>query len=333
MAKEKSYKTVKITRSGGITWLYLNRPEKRNAMSPQMHFEMDHALESLEADDETKVLVLTGAGNKSFCAGQDMELYFRANDNNPKRRRKAQQASHSWRWERLSNFPKPTIAMVNGYCFGGGLTPVCACDFAIAADDATFGLSEVNWGIIPGGIVSWNIADVLSYRDALYYAVTGDPFDGKTAEKIRFVNYSVPRKELRSATIKLAKKLMTKSPNAVRFTKEAIRAVRRMDVGEAGDYLAVKNIACKATDSIDGRGEGIRQFLDEKTYRPGLGQLDLKKARARARAQAGNGASKPAAKAKAKTKARPKAKTAARSRPAAKGRTRAKAATGAPAAA
>ncbi len=321
MAKAKSYKTVKITRSGGITWLYLNRPEKRNAMSPQMHFEMDHALELLEADDETKVLVLTGAGNKSFCAGQDMELYFRANDNNPKRRRKAQQASHSWRWERLSNFPKPTIAMVNGFCFGGGLTPVCACDFAIAADEASFGLSEVNWGIIPDGIVSWNVADVLSYRDALYYAVTGDPFDGKTAEKIRFVNYSVPRKELRSATIKLAKKLMTKSPNAVRFTKEAIRAVRRMDVGEAGDYLAVKNIACKATDSIDGRGEGIRQFLDEKTYRPGLGQLDLKKARARTRAQAGNGASKPAA------------KTAARSKPAAKGRTRAKAATGAPAAA
>jgi trans-feruloyl-CoA hydratase/vanillin synthase len=316
MAKGKTYKTIKITKSGGITWLYLNRPEKRNAMNPQMHFEMDHAIESLESDPDTKVLVLTGAGGKSFCAGQDLALYFRANDNNPKARRKAQQASHSWRWERLVNFPKPTIAMVNGFCFGGGLTPVCACDFAIAADEATFGLSEVNWGIIPGGIVSWNIADVLSYRDALYYAVTGDPFDGKEASKIRFVNYSVPKKDLRSATIKLAKKLMTKSPNAVRYTKEAIRAVRHMNAVQAGDYLAAKNTACKATDTFDGRGEGIRQFIDEKTYRPGLGQLDVRKARARARsAKAGNGANGAA---KAKAKARPAAKAKAKARPRAK---------------
>ncbi len=320
MALKKSYKTIKITKQkDGITWVILNRPEKRNAMNPQMHYDMDHALEALATDSDTRVLVLTGAGTKSFCAGQDLAMFFRDNENDPVNRRKSGHAAHSWRWDRLSNFPKPTIAMVNGFCFGGGLTPVCACDFAIACNEATFGLSEVNWGIIPGGIVSWNIADVMSYRDALYYSVTGDPFNGKTAEKIRFVNFSVPRKQLRSATIKLAKKLMTKSPNAVRYTKEAIRAVRFMGMTEAKDYLAVKNAACKASDSINGRNEGIRQFIDEKTYRPGLGQFDTKLAAKRAKG--GNGATKP--KAKAKPKAKPRAKS--RARPKARSRARARA--------
>jgi len=305
---DKQYNSIKIERShNGITWLILNRPEKRNAMSPELHFEMRDALEFLTDDDDTKVLVLTGAG-KAFCAGQDLRLFFRENDTRPRERRRAGQASHSWRWKLLVDFPKPTIAMVNGFCFGGAFTQLCACDFAIAAHDATFGLSEVNWGIIPGGIVSWNVADVLTYRDALYYAVTGDPFDGKTAEKIRLVNYSVPAGKLKAETVKLARKLMTKSPNAMRYTKEAIRAVRRMAVDEAQDYLNVKSVACKATDKIPGREEGMRQFLDEKTYRPGLGQLDLRTAAAR-----GARARSTASRAKGKTGAARK-KAAARKR-------------------
>lgn len=307
MAK-KGYNAIKIERGKGaqkgITWLILNRPEKRNAMSPELHFEMSDALDDLAEDEETQVLILTGAG-KAFSAGQDLALYFRANQNDAKNRARAQKASHAWRWDKLVNFPKPTIAMVNGFCFGGAFTQLCACDFAIAAHNATFGLSEVNWGIIPGGIVSWNVADVLSYRDALYYAVTGDPFDGKTAEKIRLVNYSVPPAKLKAETVKLAKKLMTKSPNAMRYTKEAIRAVRRMSVNEADDYLTVKNQACKATDKIPGRDEGMRQFLDEKSYRPGLGQLDLKKAAKRAAAAR---SSTPTTRVRAKKKATAKKK-------------------------
>ncbi len=305
---QKTFNTIKIEKekgaNKGVTFLILNRPEKRNAMSPELHFEMNEALDMLAEDDETQILVLTGAG-KAFSAGQDLRLYFRANEKDAKNRARAQKASHAWRWTKLVNFPKPTIAMVNGYCFGGAFTQLCACDFAIAANNAIFGLSEVNWGIIPGGIVSWNVADVLSYRDALYYAVTGDPFDGKVAEKIRLVNYSVPPAKLKAETLKLARKLLTKSPNAVRYTKEAIRAVRKMNVNEADDYLTVKNQACKATDKIPGRDEGMRQFLDEKTYRPGLGQLDLKKAAARGKAAAA-AAPTPTTRARARTRLRAK---------------------------
>ena len=187
----KKYETVLIEKQDGITWLIMNRPDKRNAMSPQLHLDMDDALDELSGDPETQVLVLTGAG-EAFCAGQDIRLYFRGGDADPKVRRKASRASNQWRWQRLSTFPMPTIAMVNGYCFGGGFTQVCACDLAIAADDAVFGLSEVNWGILPGGIVSWNVAQTLNLRDGMYYALTGDTFDGKKAKEIGFVNFSYP---------------------------------------------------------------------------------------------------------------------------------------------
>ena len=163
---------VKIERDGATTFIILNRPEKRNAMSPQLHMDMCEALDWAEEDDQTKVVVITGAGG-NFCAGQDLKLYFRGTEDNPRLRARARRAAHSWRWDKLSRFPKATIAMVHGYCFGGGFTPVIACDFAIAAEDASFGLSEVNWGIIPGGLVAWAVTQVMNYRDAIYYSVTG----------------------------------------------------------------------------------------------------------------------------------------------------------------
>ena len=263
------YETIKIEKEGdGITWMILNRPEKRNAMSPQLHADADAALFDLSTDPETKVLVLTGAG-EAYSAGQDLKLYFREGAKDPKLRFKASEDSNSWRWQRLSTFPKPTISMVNGFCFGGAFTHVCACDFAIAAHEATFGLSEVNWGILPGGLVAWNVADILGFRDAMYYSVTCDTFDGKKAEEIRFVNKSVPLKDLRKETMALAKKLMEKSPEAVRYTKEAVRAVRSMSPDVAYDYLRAKSDALKLVDK-GGREQGMKQFLDDKTYRPGF---------------------------------------------------------------
>jgi feruloyl-CoA hydratase/lyase len=273
----KKYETVLIEKEDGITWLIMNRPEKRNAMSPQLHVEMDDALAELAVDPQTQVLVLTGAGD-AFCSGQDIKLYFRANDDAPAARAKARHASNQWRWHRLSTFPQPTIAMVNGYCFGGGFTQVCACDLAVAADDALFGLSEVNWGILPGGIVSWNVAQMLNLRDGMYYALTGDTFDGKKAKDMGFINFSFPRNELKQETIKLAQKLMEKSPAVLRYTKEALRAVRFMNEPQAADYLNAKSDALRFVDKEDSRTQGMRQFLDDKSYRPGFGPFRRDKA-------------------------------------------------------
>jgi feruloyl-CoA hydratase/lyase len=189
---------------------------------------MCEALGELETDEATKIVVVTGAG-ESFSAGQDIKLYFRSTEDNPKARAKARHDSHHWRWEKLSKYAKPTIAMVNGYCFGGAFTPLCACDFAIAADEAVFGLSEVNWGILPGGIVSWNVTQLMSYRDAMYYACTGETFTGKQASEMRLVNFSVPRAQLRAETIKFASMLRIISTRRAMHCVSAIRkrAARR----------------------------------------------------------------------------------------------------------
>ena len=267
---DKTYKNVVIEREGGVTFVILNRPDKRNAMSPELHYEMDDAIATLAEDKETQVLVLTGAGD-SWCAGQDIKLYFRATENDPAERRRSNAASHHWRWEMLSHFPKPTIAMVNGYCYGAAFTQLCAVDFVITAEDATYGLSEVNWGIIPGGIVSWNLAEMILPRHALYYAVTGEPFDGKRAVEIGLANIAVPKDRLRTETMRLAAKLMKLNPGVLRYTKDAMRHVRGMSDVQARDYLRSKQDSLSINDKEIGDKVGMKQFLDDKTYRPGLG--------------------------------------------------------------
>ena len=267
---DKTYENIKIEREGQVTVLILNRPEKRNAMSPGLHYDVEDALSWLDNDAQTRVLVLAGAG-EAWCAGQDLKLYFRETANNPAERKKSNSASHHWRHEILTKFSKPTIAMVNGYCFGGAFTQLCACDFAIAAEDAIFGLSEVNWGILPGGIVSWNLTDMLLPRHAMYYATTGEPFDGKRAVEIGLVNFAVPKDQLRAKTMELAEKLLKLNPGVVRFTKEAVRAVRHMTADNARDYLGAKQDSLQKADKEIADKVGMKKFLDEKSYRPGLG--------------------------------------------------------------
>ena len=269
----KTYQTIKVEKEDGITWVILNRPEKRNAMNPQLHYDMLDAITELETDDETRVLILTGAGD-SWCAGQDLKEFFRDLDNNPAERRRAGAASHEWRWGRLFTFPKVTIAMVNGYCFGGAFTPLIACDIAIAAEDAVFGLSEINWAIFPGGLVSRVLAEAMCYRDAMYYILTGDPFDGKKAAEMRLVTYAVPRDKLREETVKLAKKLMGKNPHALRAAKEVYKSCKTMDFWQAHEYMSAKQAQLKSWDTEQGRAKGLKLFLDDKKYRPGFETFD-----------------------------------------------------------
>jgi len=273
MPLKPSYQTVKVEKdqtNKGITWAILNRPEKRNAISPQLCYDMEDVLMCLETDEDTKAIVLTGAG-PAFSAGMDLKEFFRANDNNPDGQFRAGTANRHWNWEILSMMRKPTIAMVNGYCFGGGFIPLCGCDLAIAADEATFGLSEVNWGILPGGIVSKVIQMTMSHRDALFYGMTGRPFTGKQAADMKLVNYSVPLAKLRDETITLCKELMEKPPMALAYTKQAIRAVATMDIPAAAEYLQAKSYALRWVDrDKDARNQGIEKFIDKKEYRPGL---------------------------------------------------------------
>ena len=264
---EYKYQNVEIRIGDGIGWAIMNRPEKRNAMSPELHYDMDDALAKMEFDNDVKVVIVTGAGG-NFSAGQDLRKFFRELDSNPAERKKAAEAANRWRWERLYNYNKPTIAMIHGYCVGGAFMQLLATDFAIAADNATFSLSEVNWGILPGALVAKVVADAVLPRHALYYACLGDPFDGKEAARIGMINFSVPLAKLEKSTVDLAKRLMEKSPNTLRATKQAIRQVRTMDYSQAYDYLMAKSMAIRVGDKEDSYNTGLKQFLDEKSYKP-----------------------------------------------------------------
>lgn len=261
---------VTVEFEDGIAWVTLNRPDKRNCINPAIVYSMCEVLNDLESDDRCKVLVLTGAGD-SFSAGMDLREYFRATDGKVNEQIKLYRANAQWQWRQLRTYVKPTIAMVNGWCFGGAFTPLISCDLAIAADEATFGLSEINWGIIPAGVVSRALAQVVRERDAMYYVMTGETFGGKRAAEMGLVNESVPLDNLRDRTRQLAKVLMDKNPTVLRTAKVAYRMSEEMTWEQGTDYLMAKHWQSTVEDKEQGRQQGMKQFLDDKTYRPGLG--------------------------------------------------------------
>ena len=261
---------VLVEFDNGIAFVTLNRPEKRNAMNPKLNIRMLEVLDELEADDRCGVLVLRGAG-QSWSAGMDLKEYFRENDGKGRPAvLKSRRQSGGW-WNRLMYFEKPTIAMVNGWCFGGAFTPLVSCDLAIAADEATFGLSEINWGILPGGNVTRAVAEVMNHRDSLYYIMTGETFGGQKAREMGLVNESVPLADLETRVRALCASLLEKNPVVLKAAKDTFKRVRNMPWEQADDYIYAKLEQMLFLDKSNGRAEGLKQFLDDKTYRPGLG--------------------------------------------------------------
>jgi trans-feruloyl-CoA hydratase/vanillin synthase len=271
MARKKDPwgKLVLVDFDDGIAWVTLNRPDKRNAMSPKLNEEMRATLEHLATDPRCGVVVLTGAGD-SFAAGMDLKEYFRETDGKPDMVLKVRRTAEEWQWRRLRDFPKATIAMVNGWCFGGAFTPLVACDLAIAADEATFGLSEVNWGIIPAGNVTKATSETIGLRNALFYAMTGEPFKGKRAAEMGLVNESVPRKKLKKRTTEVARMLLGKNQVVLRGIKIAMKRMRYMDWEASADYLYAKMGEALFFGASDNRASAMKAFLDDKTFKPGI---------------------------------------------------------------
>jgi trans-feruloyl-CoA hydratase/vanillin synthase len=265
---------VTVDFDDGIAWVTLNRPARRNAINPGIVWEMNAIMDALEEDDRCKVMVVTGAG-ESFSAGMDLKEYFRATDKVPPiQRERLFRANAAWQWRRMMYYPKPTISMVNGWCFGGAFQFLIGSDLAIASEDAVFGLSEINWGIIPAGIVTMAVVEVMSFRDCMYYIMTGETFTGKQAAELKLVNKAVPADQLRDATRDLAKTLMGKNPFVLRQAKTACRFSRDLTWEQAGEYLMAKSDQTELRDLENGRNVGMKQFLDDKSFRPGLETYD-----------------------------------------------------------
>ncbi len=267
--------TVACTVEDGVAWVSFNRADKRNCMSPRLNRQMMRVLDDLEFRSDVGVLVLTGEGT-AWSAGMDLKEYFRETEaQGLQGTRGAQRESYGW-WRRLRWYQKPTIAMVNGWCFGGAYGPLFACDLAFAAEEAQFGLSEINWGILPGGGAAKIATEMTSFRNAMYHAMMGENIDGKTAVEWGFVNEALPLDKLKARVAEVADVLKKKNPVALKATKDAIRRVREMTYDNAEDYLIRAQEAANSYDN-QGRKEGIKQFIDDKTYKPGLGAYDLSK--------------------------------------------------------
>lgn len=276
MNERSEEQTVGVEVSGGIAWVSFNRPDKRNCMSPKLNRQMKRVIEQLEFREDVGVLVLTGEGD-AWSAGMDLKEYFRETEEQGLGAiRGAQREAYSW-WERLRWYEKPTIAMINGWCFGGAYGPLFACDIAIAAEDAQFGLSEINWGILPGGGASKVAVDLMPLRKALYHAMMGENLTGKQAEEQGLITEAVPADQLKARVIAIAEALLKKDGNALRATKWAVRRMTEMTYANAEDYLIRTQEALHSFGGVATRQEATRQFLDEKSFKPGLGAFDTTK--------------------------------------------------------
>jgi feruloyl-CoA hydratase/lyase len=269
--------TVSSSVRDGIAWVKFNRPEKRNCMSPKLNRQMLRVIEELEFRDDVGVLVLTGEG-EAWSAGMDLKEYFRETEaQGLPGIRHSQREAYAW-WERLRNYQKVTIAMINGWCFGGAYGPLFACDLAFCSDDAQFGLSEINWGILPGGGATKVAAELMPMRKAMLHALLGENLSGPEAEAAGLVNESLPAAKLEARVLEVANKLLKKNWHTLKATKDAMRRVREMTYQNAEDYLIRAQESLNWHDKSDGRHVAMKQFLDDKTFKPGLGTYDKTKA-------------------------------------------------------
>ena len=276
MSERTEADTVAVRVSAGIAWVKFNRPEKRNCMSPKLNRQMLRVLNELEFRDDVGVLVLSGEG-AAWSAGMDLKEYFRDTEAlGLKGVRESQREAYAW-WERLRWFQKVTIAMVNGWCFGGAYGPLFACDLAFCSEDAQFGLSEINWGILPGGGASKVAADLMPMRQAMYHALLGENLSGRQAVTAGLVNEALPAAELEARVTEVAQILLSKNWDTLKATKDAMRRVREMTYDAAEDYLIRAQEALNWHDKSDGRHRGMKQFLDDKTFKPGLRAYDKTK--------------------------------------------------------
>lgn len=268
--------TVRYDIVDGVAWVYFNRPDKRNCMSPKLNRQMGRVLSELEFRDDVQVLVLTGEGT-SWSAGMDLLEYFRMSEEEGlNATRRSQREAYSW-WERLRWYEKPTVAMINGWCFGGAYGPLFACDLAYCADESQFGLSEINWAILPGGGASKVAANLMGFRDAMYHAMMGENLTGPQAAAKGLVNESLPADKLKARVTEVVDVLKKKDAHAVRATKWAMRRVMEMTYDNAEDYLIRAQEALNQFGGVESRKEATKQFLDDKTFKPGLGTFDKTK--------------------------------------------------------
>ncbi|MGH9363437.1 MAG: enoyl-CoA hydratase/isomerase family protein [Thermoanaerobaculia bacterium] len=243
-------------REGRVGILTINRPEKMNALNEQVRTDMLAALAELENDDGVGVVVLTGAGEKSFIAGADIGEFA---GRTPMDQRHAMRQPRIF--EAMAIFPKPVIAMINGFCLGGGCELAMSCDLRVASEKARFGQPEINLGLIPGGGGTQRMSRLVGLGHTMRLVLSGDMIGAAEAKEIGLVELVVPHEELRAKTLELAGKIASKSPLTLRIAKEAVRASQRLAIEEG--ILYERDLFCLCFSTAD-KEEGVKAFLEKR---------------------------------------------------------------------
>lgn len=242
------YSMIKVDREDDILILTLNRPERLNAVTGEMHTELAHIFMDADRDEQSNVVVITGEG-RAFCAGGDVGgMTSEAGSNLIQHGVRVRGEAHQI-VEGILGVEKPVIAMVNGPAVGLGATIALLCDVVVAADDARIGDTHVKVGLVAGdgGAVIWPL--LIGVNRAKEFLMTGDLITGKDAAAIGLVNHAVPREELRQFTMSIARKLGDQMPYAVRATKVAVNRMLRRQVLEMMDAcLGWEDLSMKMAD-------------------------------------------------------------------------------------
>lgn len=241
----------------GIALIVINRPEKLNALDAETMGELDDALGRLESEPAMRGLILTGAGEKAFIAGADVEDLARGTPI------EAQQISLRGQriLRRLETLPKPSVAAINGYALGGGLELALCCTLRVAAENARLGQPEVRLGILPGYGGTQRLPRLVGRGRALEMLLTGESIDAAEACRIGLVNHVVPQAELLSFSRALLKKILDNAPLAVALISQAV------DLGLSSGLeqgLRFEAVAFSLAAATEDRREGLRAFLEKR---------------------------------------------------------------------
>ena len=252
-----SYETLLYEKRDGVAIVTVNRPEKLNALNQRVMTELGACFVEINKDDGVRAVILTGAGEKAFVAGADInELAVQT----PVQGKETSLAGQRV-LDAIENLGKPVIAAVNGYALGGGCELAMACTLRIASENARFGQPEVKLGIIPGYAGTQRLPRLVGKGLAHQMILTGDPITAAEAYRIGLVNQVVPLNELMSAAEALARKIVVNAPLAVKFAMEAVNHGMEM-TAEQGQFLEATlfGLCCTTADMK----EGTRAFLEKR---------------------------------------------------------------------
>ena len=246
---------LRLDFEGPIATITLDRPEKLNAITPEMLGGLESAIAAVEDDDDVRVVILTGAGERAFCAGADVDAWASVHPLDMWRR--WARSGHRI-IDRLEGLRQPTIAALNGIAFGGGLELALACDLRIAADTVTIGAPEVGIGTIPGWGMTTRLAAIAGPARAKRLILTGQPIDAQRAEAWGLIGEVVPASELGQATNALAARIASQAPIAVQVAKQLIDGLRPRVAA------SLEGLGSGLAAFTDDAGEGIASFRDRR---------------------------------------------------------------------